>query len=115
MLVTKEDRKKKKAEKKKNDKLNAKSTMHEENVNVRAAMIHIIGDFIQSIGVVIAAIVIYIKPEYSLADPICTFLFSILVMLTTVNVVKDCVRVLMEASPKGVNVEKLINDIEKVR
>lgn len=32
-----------------------------ENINVRAAFIHVIGDFIQSLGVLIAAFVIYYK------------------------------------------------------
>ncbi|PRD28489.1 UNVERIFIED_CONTAM: Slc30a2 [Trichonephila clavipes] len=32
-----------------------------ENINVRAAFIHVIGDFIQSLGVLIAAIVIYYR------------------------------------------------------
>lgn len=32
---------------------------HSENINVRAAYIHVIGDFLQSFGVLIAAVVIY--------------------------------------------------------
>ena len=32
-----------------------------ENINLRAAAIHVIGDFIQSVGVLIAAIIIYIN------------------------------------------------------
>ena len=32
-----------------------------ENINVRAAMIHVVGDLIQSIGVLVAAIIIYFK------------------------------------------------------
>lgn len=31
------------------------------NINLRAAAIHVIGDFIQSIGVLIAALIIYFK------------------------------------------------------
>lgn len=33
----------------------------DRNINVRAAFIHVLGDFIQSIGVFIAALVIYFK------------------------------------------------------
>ncbi|XP_025154534.1 zinc transporter 2 isoform X1 [Harpegnathos saltator] len=71
------------------------------NINVRAAFIHVLGDFIQSIGVFIAALVIYFKPSWSIVDPICTFLFSILVILTTVAIIKDVMNVLMEGIPKG--------------
>ncbi|XP_068967478.1 proton-coupled zinc antiporter SLC30A2-like isoform X1 [Bombus flavifrons] len=72
-----------------------------KNINVRAAFIHVLGDFIQSIGVFVAALVIYFKPSWSIVDPICTFLFSLLVILTTVAIIKDVMNVLMEGIPKG--------------
>lgn len=34
---------------------------HKQNINVRAAFIHVIGDFLQSVGVMIAAFIIYFK------------------------------------------------------
>ena len=80
-------------------------------MNIRAAFIHIIGDIIQSIGVVIAAIIIYCKPEYHLADPICTFVFTVLCIFTTIPIFKDCVSVLMEATPKGVDVIQCFTDV----
>jgi zinc transporter 2 len=70
-------------------------------------MIHIIGDIIQSVGVVIAAIIIYIDQNYHMADPICTFVFSIIVMFTTISITKRCINVLMEASPENMNTEQI--------
>lgn len=81
----------------------------EENINVRAAFIHVLGDFLQSFGVLVAAIVIYYKPSWSLVDPICTFLFSILVLLTTFNIIKDTLLVLMEGSPRGIDFQDVAN------
>lgn len=60
-----------------------------ENINVRAAFIHVLGDVLQSIGVFIAALVIYFVPSWQLADPICTFIFSIVVLATTIAIMKD--------------------------
>ncbi|CAG9581962.1 unnamed protein product [Danaus chrysippus] len=85
------------------------SHTHGENINVRAAFIHVLGDFLQSFGVLVAAIVIYFKPEWSLVDPICTFLFSVLVLLTTYNIIKDALLVLMEGSPRGVDFQDVAN------
>ncbi|XP_032528955.1 proton-coupled zinc antiporter SLC30A2-like isoform X2 [Danaus plexippus] len=85
------------------------SHTHGENINVRAAFIHVLGDFLQSFGVLVAAIVIYFKPEWSLVDPICTFLFSVLVLLTTYNIIKDALLVLMEGSPRGVDFQEVAN------
>ncbi|KAM4873501.1 proton-coupled zinc antiporter SLC30A2 [Thomomys bottae] len=75
----------------------------QQNPSVRAAFIHVIGDFLQSVGVLVAAYVIYFKPEYKFIDPICTFLFSILVLGTTLTILRDVILVLMEGTPKGVN------------
>ncbi|KAG0428166.1 hypothetical protein HPB47_024840 [Ixodes persulcatus] len=70
------------------------------NINIRAALIHVLGDLLQSIGVLIAAYVIKYKPEYKIADPICTFVFSALVLFTTVSILRDAVVILMEGFPK---------------
>ncbi|XP_008395570.1 zinc transporter 2 [Poecilia reticulata] len=72
------------------------------NTSVRAAFIHVLGDLLQSIGVTVAATIIYFRPEYKVADPICTFLFSIFVLFTTVTILRDVFRILMEGSPKGI-------------
>ena len=66
---------------------------HGENLNIRAAFIHVLGDVVQSIGVFIAALVIHFKPEWQLADPICTFIFSLLVLFTTITILKDALLV----------------------
>lgn len=43
-------------------RLDEENPLHKrKNINVRAAFIHVLGDFIQSIGVFVAALVIYFK------------------------------------------------------
>ena len=83
------------------------------NVNVRAAFIHIIGDIIQSIGVVIAAIIIMIDQDLHLADPICTFICSVLVFMTTIPILRECLLVLMEASPAEIDIAALEQDLQR--
>lgn len=83
-------------------------------MNVRAAIVHMVGDMVQSLGVICAAIIIYIKPDWTIADPICTFLFSILVMFTTVPIFTDCMRFLMETAPGDVEQVEVYNTIRKV-
>lgn len=87
---------------------------HKRNINVRAAFIHVLGDFIQSIGVFVAALVIYFKPSWTIVDPICTFLFSVLVMLTTVTIIKDVMNVLMEGMPKGFEYSQVENTFMQI-
>ena len=76
---------------------------HGENINVRAAFIHVLGDFLQSVGVFIAALIIYFVPNVEIIDPICTFVFSVLVLLTTVRILRDTMNVLMEGIPRDVS------------
>lgn len=97
-----------------------------DNMNIRAAMMHIIGivffllhsrilgDVAQSIGVVIAALIIFFNPDYKLADPICTFIFAILVLGTTYKVIKDCVAVIMEGVPDGVRLHEFEEELSKL-
>ena len=80
-------------------------------MNLKAAVVHLIGDLLQSVGVIIAAIVIYYKPEWKIIDPICTYLFSLIVMLTTYNVFIECFQILMEGTPTDIRVDYIREDI----
>nr|XP_009936201.1 PREDICTED: zinc transporter 8 [Opisthocomus hoazin] len=71
------------------------------NASLRAAFVHTIGDLFQSISVLISALIIFFKPEYQIADPICTFVFSIFVLATTITILRDILIVLMEGTSKG--------------
>lgn len=82
-----------------------------QNINVRAALIHVIGDFLQSLGVFIAALVIFFKEDWKIVDPICTFLFSVLVVITTFNIIKDVMLVLMEGAPRGIDFKEVISTL----
>lgn len=90
----------------------------DENPVIRATYIHILGDMIQSFGVLLAAIIIYVfqdtHPGIRIFDPICTFCFAIIVLCTTVPVSMTCIRVLMEEAPEEINTEKLYNELVKV-
>lgn len=85
-----------------------------QNMNVRAALIHVIGDLVQSIGVLVAAFVIKYWPELRIADPICTFLFSGLVLATTVGLVRDASHVLMEGVPRNIDYNQVRCDLKAI-
>ncbi|KAM7376246.1 hypothetical protein PAMP_005989 [Pampus punctatissimus] len=85
------------------------------NASVKAAFIHVVGDLLQSIGVLLAATIIHFWPEYKVADPICTFLFSVLVLGTTLPVTKDVFRILMEATPQNIKLNAVQELLLSVR
>lgn len=88
---------------------------HLGNTSVRAAFIHVIGDLFQSIGVFVAATIIFFKPAYKIADPISTFFFSIFVLCTTITILRDVFRVLLEGAPKGLTFNSVKEVLLSVR
>jgi solute carrier family 30 (zinc transporter), member 2 len=72
-----------------------------EDINLRAAFIHILGDLIQSVGVLIASGIIWHNQNWRIADPICTLLFSLIVMISTIFITRDILRILMEGINKS--------------
>ena len=85
------------------------------NVNLRASFIHVLGDALQNVGVLIAGVIIFLFPRFSIADPICTYIFSIIVGLTTIRILKDCIFVLMEGSPVDIDIEELEKDLKEIK
>ncbi|XP_068059972.1 probable proton-coupled zinc antiporter SLC30A4 [Anomalospiza imberbis] len=81
---------------------------------VRAAFVHALGDLVQSIGVLVAAYIIRFKPEYKIADPICTYIFSILVVFTTVRILCDTGVIILEGVPRHLNVDRIKEDLMKI-
>jgi len=81
-------------------KLNRKELFN--NINIQAAYIHIISDIILSIGVIISALIIYFAstPDkwtaWQLADPFCTYLFSIMAIYSTIGIIKDSSLILLD-------------------
>jgi len=73
-----------------------------------------IGDILSSAGVVLAAVIIKVKPAWTIADPICTFLFSIMVLLTTVPIFKDVMVILMECAPGDIDMVDLFNALSSL-
>uniref|UniRef100_A0A493TMG3 Probable proton-coupled zinc antiporter SLC30A3 n=1 Tax=Anas platyrhynchos platyrhynchos TaxID=8840 RepID=A0A493TMG3_ANAPP len=72
------------------------------STSVRAAFVHVVGDLLQSIGVLVAATIIYFKPQCKIADPISTLFFSVFVLGSTLTILRDVFRVLMEGAPRGI-------------
>lgn len=78
-----------------------------DNINVQGAYLHVLGDLIQSIGVMVGAAVIWYNPKWKIVDPICTLLFSIIVLYTTINMLRDILEVLMESTPREIDATRL--------
>lgn len=86
------------------------------HINIRAALIHVLGDLLQSIGVLISSLLIKIfGEEYKIADPICTLIFAVIIVITTFTVLRDTLAILLEGLPRGVRYDELATDLVNIR
>lgn len=82
--------------------MNALHSSHKHSLNLRAAYLHVIGDMLGSIGVVIAGIVIWIT-HWNPIDPIISILFALGIVYGSGKIIKQTVSILMESTPDGIN------------
>lgn len=77
-----------------------------ENLNLRAAFLHVVGDLLGSIGAIIAALLIMLF-DWAWADPIASIIVAVLVLISGVRVARDSIHVLMEGTPKNINIDEI--------
>jgi zinc transporter 2 len=77
------------------------------NINIQGAYLHVLGDSIQSIGVIIAGAFIWYNPEWKIVDLMCTLVFSVIVLYTTIKMLRNILEVLMESTPREIDATKL--------
>jgi len=73
------------------------------NISVESALTHAIGDLVQNVGVLVAGSMIWYDKKYFLLDPICTFVFALIVLFGTMPIVYSSIYALMETAPKSVD------------
>ena len=64
-----------------------------------------------SVGVISAALIMNFKPTWTLADPLCTYLFSFIICCTSIPVFKDCMKIIMEGTPDDLDMEEIENEL----
>lgn len=89
------------------EKKEARHEKKQRNINVQGAYIHVLGDSIQSIGVMIGGAIIWYKPEWKIVDLICTLFFSVIVLGTTIKMLRNILDVLMESTPREIDATKI--------
>ncbi|MFN3386719.1 MAG: cation diffusion facilitator family transporter [Candidatus Thermochlorobacter sp.] len=76
------------------------------SVNVRAAYLHVLGDLLGSIGVVIGASIIYFT-NWLFVDALISMAIAGLILRSSWGVITEAVDVLLESVPKDLNIQEL--------
>lgn len=88
--------------------------MHDEHdLNVRSAVLHMLGDAAASAGVIVAGVVILLT-HISLIDPILSAVIALLIAFGAVRIIFKTVIILMEGTPSEVDFQKVVQAIKSV-
>jgi len=83
------------------------------SLNVRSAFIHMVGDALSSAAVVVAGIVIHFT-GWPFADPLVSVLIGIFVIYSSIGIVREAMNVLLEGTPRGVDMKRLVTALQNV-
>jgi len=78
----------------------------EKNINVRAALLHVLSDLIASFAALIAGAVIY-STHWMLIDPILSILISILIIISSIRILRESILILMEGVPAYIQLSEV--------
>jgi len=83
------------------------------DLNVKSAFLHVLTDTLSSVAVIIAAILILITGK-PIIDPILAFLISLFILVSSLGIIKEAMRILLEFAPKGIDAREVAREILKV-
>jgi cobalt-zinc-cadmium efflux system protein len=84
-----------------------------ENLNVRSAFLHVLGDILGSVGAITAALLILFF-GWNIADPIASIVVAILIIISGYRVTRDAFHILMEEAPENIPSEVVIGKLRTV-
>ncbi|MCR4392761.1 MAG: cation diffusion facilitator family transporter [Dehalococcoidales bacterium] len=84
-----------------------------ENINIRSAFWHAAGDALASVGVIIGGLIILLTGQFWV-DPAISVLISLIILWAAWSIFREGIRVLLEATPRDVDVLAMINTLKQI-
>ena len=85
-----------------------------DNLNVRAATLHVFGDVGASVGVIIAALIILLT-GWTIADPILSVGIALLIAVGAWRILRETADILLEAVPATISLPTLVRDMRAIK
>jgi cobalt-zinc-cadmium efflux system protein len=86
----------------------------EADINVKSAYLHLLSDALVSIGLLIAGIVLHFKPSWYWIDPTMSLVICAIIVFSTLNLLKESLRMAIDAVPEGLDVAHIINQMNAI-
>lgn len=84
-----------------------------DNLNSRAAYVHMAGDALSALAVLLAAALIK-ETGWIYADPVVSILIALFILWSSLGIVREATDILLEASPKGIDIDQLAGAIREI-
>jgi len=91
----------------------SRSTKEEENLNIKSALWHFLGDLFSSVGIIISAILIYFT-GWSILDPIISMVIAGIILTGGAKIIRESYLILMESVPGKFDLDLIRKDIRSV-
>ncbi len=85
-----------------------------ENLNLRTALLHVVSDALGSVSALTASLAIWLK-GWTWADAVVSLGLSGLILYSAVRVIREVVHILMEGTPRHIDLEELRRALLEVR
>lgn len=85
----------------------------ERTLNIRAALLHVMSDILGSISALIAGTVIYFT-HWMLIDPILSILIGVLILISSLSLIRESLLILMEGVPGHINLKNVSQALLKI-
>ena len=83
------------------------------SLNIRGAFLHMVGDLLTSVAVVVGGMVLIFKPWYWL-DPVLSLLIVYFILKNCWGILKEAGGILMNATPTGIDIEEVKETLEQI-
>ena len=80
---------------------------HSHDLNMRSAVLHMLGDALASAAVVVAGLVLLVAPSATWLDPVSALVVAAIIVTQAVGVLRSTVAVLLESTPPDVDLHQL--------
>jgi cobalt-zinc-cadmium efflux system protein len=84
------------------------------NINIRAAYLHLVSDTLSSVAVIVGALLIIYLGIYWV-DTLVTFVIGVYIIYQAWKIIRQTVGILMQSAPEGLDLQKVRQDLERIR
>jgi cobalt-zinc-cadmium efflux system protein len=74
------------------------------DINIRAAFVHMLGDAVGAVAIIGGAIVIHYT-RWTYIDPILSLCLGVLIIYTAWDIIRESLNILLEGTPRGIEIQ----------